>query len=595
MQIPKPSLESFFRTFAITDFSVRPDGTQVVYSTNMNGFYNLWGFDVAHPYPYLITSVNQQAMFIKHAWDSSFILSGFDQDGDENWSIARISPEGGELAWILKEDQEKFYFGGLSKDNRHLYYYTSRENPEFHNIRVLNLVTKEDRLLVEGQEGPLYFSDLSPCGTSYAYQQSLGNTMVVGYVAQGDERISLVPTTQTKYRVNLIRYWDTTKLYLITNYGSEFSYLASFDLTTREFTKEAECTGMELEYLALDREKGRILFAASRGVEDFLYSFDVETKNVTALSSPVELLRKIEVTESGDIFLLGQSAVSPLNIFHSKDLTSFSALTKHRVFGTKKEQLSQPEVFRYPSFDGTEIEALYYAPKDAISNGHTILWPHGGPQSADRKRFMPLLQYLVLEGYAVFCANYRGSSGYGESFMNLVNRDWGGGPRLDLVTGMDVLNSTGRSHEDKWFCLGGSYGGYMSLLLHGRHADRFKAFVDEFGPSCLFTTLATAPEHWKKADEELIGHCVRDKEKLIQDSPITYVDQMTKPMLVVQGAKDPRVVQKESDVIVEQLRSRGQHVEYLLLPDEGHGFSKTENAIRVYKTIVEFLNGYLEV
>ena len=133
----------------------------------------------------------------------------------------------------------------------------------------------------------------------------------------------------------------------------------------------------------------------------------------------------------------------------------------------------------------------------------------------------------------------------------------------------------------------------MTLLLHGRHPDRFRAFVDQFGPSNLFTTLETAPDHWKSQDAELIGDAVKDKDKLIEDSPMTYLENMTKPMLVVQGVNDPRVVQKESDDIVAALKGRGQDVEYILLPDEGHGYSKTSNMIKVYKAVVEFLERYI--
>lgn len=122
--------------------------------------------------------------------------------------------------------------------------------------------------------------------------------------------------------------------------------------------------------------------------------------------------------------------------------------------------------------------------------------------------------------------------------------------------------------------LGGSYGGYMSLLLHGRHADAFKAVVDIFGPSDLFSFINSVPEFWKSFMDQWVGHPERDKERLIADSPITYLDGMTKPMLVIQGANDPRVVKAESDQIVEALNKKGRPVEYIVLDDEGHGFSK---------------------
>ena len=130
----------------------------------------------------------------------------------------------------------------------------------------------------------------------------------------------------------------------------------------------------------------------------------------------------------------------------------------------------------------------------------------------------------------------------------------------------------------------------MTLLLHGRHADKFKAFVDIFGVSNLITFAESVPPHWKPMMERWLGDPVKDKERLIKDSPITYLENMTKPMLVVQGANDPRVVKAESDQIVEALRSKGRDVEYIVLPDEGHGFSKKANEIKVYTAILDFLD-----
>jgi len=138
--------------------------------------------------------------------------------------------------------------------------------------------------------------------------------------------------------------------------------------------------------------------------------------------------------------------------------------------------------------------------------------------------------------------------------------------------------------------LGGSYGGYMALLLHGRHADYFKAVIDIFGPSNLFSFIDSVPEFWKPYMNQWVGDPVKDKERLTVDSPITYLDGMIKPMAVVQGANDPRVVKQESDQIVEALRAKGRDVDYLVFEDEGHGFSKKENEIAAYKKLIEFFD-----
>lgn len=588
-----PSLEQFFATFNIVDFSVSANNDQVVFCTNIAGQYDLWAVDPAAGYPYPLTRQGQMSSFIRHIPQQEAILTGFDRDGDENWQIYTVPGRGGELHPVLQNPEEKYYYGDLTADGRYLYYHTSEGNPVFHNIGRIELASGHRETLLAGADGPLTMAAVSPSGDTYAYLQSLGNTKVLGFLRSGDSRTLITPNGQVAQRTYAVRYWDDDTLYVLTNYGQERPYLAQYQVSSGEFAKLAEVADRDLTELALDRAGQRIILKAGGGVEDHLYAYDLQTGELEQLAAPTAVMHKLAVTDDGTLYVLGRSAVSPANIYASSDGQRWTALTRHRIMGVEDDELSQPEVVRYPSFDGLEIEGLFFPPAGAQDNGHTVLIPHGGPQSADRKLFRPLVQYLCLQGYRVFCPNYRGSTGYGESFMNRVNRDWGGGPRLDIVAGMERLDRRGWTETGKWFCVGGSYGGYMTLLLHGRHPELFKAFVDQFGPSNLFTTLLTAPKHWREEDAELIGDAVKDREKLIEDSPMTYLDAMTKPMLVVQGVNDPRVVQQESDDIVAALRGRGQDVEYLLLPDEGHGYSKTSNMIKVYKAIVEFLERYL--
>jgi dipeptidyl aminopeptidase/acylaminoacyl peptidase len=236
-----------------------------------------------------------------------------------------------------------------------------------------------------------------------------------------------------------------------------------------------------------------------------------------------------------------------------------------------------------------EIEALLFQAKEENRNGYTVFWPHGGPQAAERKFYRAMFQMLLNRGYNIFCPNFRGSTGYGASFVKLVEQDWGEGPRLDNVEGIRWLFDNGISSPDKLFLVGGSYGGYMALLLHGRHPEYFRAVVDIFGVSNLFTFYNSVPEHWKPIMTRWVGDPETDRERFEKDSPITYLSTMSRPMLVIQGAKDPRVVKEESDQIVEELRNAGREIDYLVLDDEGHGFSKKENEINVYRTMLEFL------
>lgn len=201
---------------------------------------------------------------------------------------------------------------------------------------------------------------------------------------------------------------------------------------------------------------------------------------------------------------------------------------------------------------------------------------------------------MLAQGYHIFAPNFRGSTGYGAEFVKLVERDWGEGPRLDCVAGINWLFDQGITSPERLFVVGGSYGGYMTLLLAGRHPELFRAAVDIFGPSNLFTFLESVPEDWKPMMDNWLGDPVRDRERLTKDSPITYLDQMVNPMLVIQGANDPRVVKAESDQIVAALQSKGLDVEYIVLDDEGHGFSRKANEILVYRRMLEFLQKHQE-
>lgn len=593
LTFPKVSMESFFRTLNISYFDVSPSEDEVVFSTNLNGYYNLWGMKLDKKYPYQLTTVNQTISFVKYEPNGNYLLLGHDHDGDENNRIFALPVEGGETSPLLEIEGEKYYFGDISKDGKTLYYVTSVDNPNFLNIGRLSIQNGVKSVLIQGEDGPSYLYSVSPNESSFAYSKELGNTSSFGYVFRNNEHIPITPSQDVAHAVQQVEYVDHDHLLLVTNYQSEFSYIASFEINTRTFKKVVEIEGHELTELTIDKVANKIYFVAQRGVSDKLYSFDIGNQQLQIIEAPFDIIDKLVLGKKGTLFALGRSATQPANLYRTATLTEWEQLTEHRIIGVERSELMEPEVLTYSSYDGLDIEALYFAANPEQDNGHTILWPHGGPQYAVRNNFSPLFQYLSAQGYRVFAPNFRGSTGYGDSFMKLVNKDWGGGPRLDILSGMDWLDQHGKSSRDKWFCIGGSYGGYLTLLLHGRHADRFKAFVDIFGPSNLFTTIETAPEHWKAADRELIGDVVIDREKLIEDSPMTYIDDMTKPMLVIQGKNDPRVVKIESDVIVEAMEQRGQDVEYLVLEDEGHGFTKTENALKVYGKMVEFLKKYL--
>ena len=590
----KPDVEQFFQTLTVTNFTVSPDEKQLIISTNLNGHFNLWGLDLPNLFPYPLTFINQNANSLVYSQTGDFIIAGFDHDGDENTQLYALSPTGGHLLPLVENKGERHFYSDSSEDGKRIYYVTTKGNSQFLNNHVYNIETQETKLLLEGSSAPTYVTTVSPAETSFIYKRQFGNTHNLFYLHIDGESLLLTPETDEQHTVSSVNYTSETDIYFVTNYNADLSYLAKYDITTNQFSVVLQLEKEDFASVKFSKAENALYILGSYGVEDRIYRYEIATSTYTIISSPTSVIEKASIANSGNIYVLGRSATRPSNVFVSKDQgQTWEELTKFRVPGVKDEDLVEPEVITYPSFDGLEIEALFFRAKEENTNGHVILWPHGGPQSLERKWFRSMFQVLLNRGYSIFAPNFRGSSNYGLKFMKMVEGDWGHGPRLDNMEGVKWIIENGYADADKVLLLGGSYGGYMSLLLHGRHAESFKAVVDICGPSNLFSFINSVPDFWKTYMEQWVGHAERDKERLIADSPDTYLDAMTKPMLIIQGANDPRVVKAESDQIVAALKEKGREIEYIVLEDEGHGMAKKKNEILVYKEILAFFDEQL--
>lgn len=274
--------------------------------------------------------------------------------------------------------------------------------------------------------------------------------------------------------------------------------------------------------------------------------------------------------------------------------------TNERILGIPTQLLSTGEDASYISHDGLRISARLYLPApelDYTNRRPVVFYIHGGPQGQERPDFtwfsMPLIQFFTLNGIAVFVPNVRGSEGYGMDYMKRVDHDWGGQDRLDHVAAFEKLRQDPRLDMGRVGVMGRSYGGYMTLTLTGRHPELWQAACDMFGPYNLFTFMERIPETWKTYFYQALGHPEKDKEFLTERSPSTHLHHLACPLLVLQGANDPRVIERESHDVVEALRSQGKQVEYLVFDDEGHDVIKFKNKVVCYNRIVEFFAEHL--
>lgn len=589
----KPDVEQFLKTFAIGDFAVTNDESQLVFSTNLSGKYNLWAMNLPNQFPIQLTFNDQSNQHLLYDENGEFIIAGFDKDGDENTQFYALPTHGGTMKEIFFEEGTRNSYPILSKDGQKFYYTSSKKNPSYFNAYCLDLETGEEELILEGQGGMTFLYKISPNEDIFLYLKMFANTHSLAYVKKGDEHILLTPETTEQHTVSDAVFVSNELIYFLTNYDDDFTYLASFNIATNEFSKVKQLEKESFSNLVFDKENQLLYIVSEKGVRDYLYCYDLNSELWENQNIPCKVIDKIVIPHSGNIYLLGGNETKPSNIY-KRVQNEWQTVTNYAIPGVNEEELVESEVITYTSFDGLEIEALFYKPKAENDNGQLIFWPHGGPQAAERKSFRASFQFFINNGYSIFAPNFRGSTGYGLEFKKMVEGDWGYGPRLDNVAGLDWLIDNGYTEKGEILLMGGSYGGYMALLLHGRHTEYFKVVIDIFGPSDLFSFIKSVPEDWKPIMDQWVGNPEKDKEKLIEFSPITYMDNMTKPMLVVQGANDPRVVKAESDQIVKALQDLGRSVEYMVLEDEGHGFSKKENEIAVYKQILKFFEQFSE-
>ncbi|MCP9201012.1 S9 family peptidase [Gramella sp. GC03-9] len=395
---------------------------------------------------------------------------------------------------------------------------------------------------------------------------------------------------------------EETEMYYTTNQGGEFSRLMSFDLDSKT-SEVLYKTNWDVMYSNLsENDTYRVIGINEDGATKL-----VMWKNET--QQPMELpdikdgnIVSAGFSESEDLLRLTVgTSKTPNNIYvynlKTKELKKLTSTLNPEI---DPDDLVSAEVVRYKSFDGLEIPAIYYKPLNATASNKkpALVWVHGGPGGQSRVGYSALIQYLVNHGYAVLAVNNRGSSGYGASFYKMDDRNHGEKDLQDVIYGKKWLASQDYINKDQIGVIGGSYGGYMTMAAMTFAPDEFEVGVNIFGVTNWLRTLRSIPPYWESFKnalyEELGDPNTQDSIRLKKISPLFHAENVKNPIMVLQGANDPRVLQVESDEIVEAVRQNDVPVEYMVFADEGHGFIKKENEIKGYRQIRLFLDKYLK-
>jgi dipeptidyl aminopeptidase/acylaminoacyl peptidase len=596
------TIEQFMKTIRFGGADISPDEQTVLFSSNQDGVFNLYEIPFnGGGQPKQLTFSKTDAIFVIGYLTDGRILYSSDQGGNELNHIY-LRERDGAVSDLTPGEKAKFQFGGLSHDRKSFFYQSNQRNKAAFDVFEMDLTTMKPRLIFENP-GSFFPGDVSPdkryIALSKPYTSTNGDVYL--YDIQTKENKLL---TKHEGEVNNGPEGfspDSKKLLISTDEGNEFAYVKAYDLSTGQSTvldkADWDIAGDYLSY------KGRYrVLSVNNDARTELKIIDTRTNQPIKLPPmPGGDVTGVNIADSeGRMIFFVNSSNSPSTLF-SYDIKSGKVAPLVRGLNPEinADDLVSGEVVRFKSFDGMEVPALLYKPKDVKPGTKlpAILQIHGGPGGQTRLTYSPLTQYLVNSGYVVLAVNNRGSSGYGKTFFAADDRKHGDADLKDCVESKKFLTQTGYVDPVKIGIMGGSYGGYMTLAGLAFTPEEFAVGVDIFGVANWLRTLNSMPEWWGPQREAMfkeIGNPKTDSVALYNKSPLFHTERIKKPLIVIQGANDPRVLKIESDEIVANVKKNGVPVEYVTFPDEGHGFVKKENEITAYKAVKEFLDKYLK-
>jgi dipeptidyl aminopeptidase/acylaminoacyl peptidase len=599
------------------------DGKRLAYITNVTGTSQIWMIDLPNGAPKQITNYEDNIGFMRRSPSGSGIVFGKARGGDENTQFFWMANDGSNVRQLTDDPKVRHNFGEWSKDGKKIYYASNKRDRNYFDIYSMNVETGAEELLYrqDGSNSVAAVSDdnskiiVSRSGT----ELSLDNNLYLIDAKTGQE--TLLTPHQGSVQYSDVHFLpDGNSIVLGTNEGREFAGLSKMDLASKKLVPMNK-PKWDLDATAFSPD-GK-MFAHTINREGFSELYVALTASMTK-EIPVQLPAQgivggLDFSKDGR--KLAFSFVSAKNNsdiwlydLNSKTVTQ---ITKSDRAGIPQETFVAPQLIKFKSFDGREIPAWFYVPKNVTkplgaetnmyfkkeSNNPAsykrvylpvIISVHGGPEGQERPGFNPLYQYYLSRGYAVLATNVRGSTGYGKTFSHLDDVEKREDSVRDLAAAVEWLKTSGGTDAKRIAVMGGSYGGYMTMAAITLYPELFAAAVNTVGIVNWETFLKNTSGYRRRQREVEYGMLDKDIAFLRRISPIGKVDRIKTPLFVIHGKNDPRVPYTEAEQIVEVLRKRGATVEYKLFDDEGHGISKLKNRLELYPLVADFLDKYMK-
>jgi len=574
-----------------------PDGSQLAFLTNITGTAQIWRISAEGGWPDQLTFFDDRVSFVQWSPTDELLVFGKDVGGNERTQLYVMPSDGREIINLSNLPHAIHHFGGWSHDGRWIAFSSNRRNPAFFDVYIQDINSRKTRLVYQ-QDGSNFAAGWSP-NDQYLLIWRLNSSFDqdLFLLELKTQRVTHLTPHQGLVRYSNVNWAPEGKgLYLITDQGRDFMNIAYLDIASAELTY-LEDDPWDVDGLAVSKD-GRFM-AYTLNVDGYselkIKELSAGRRPLPSPPLPMGVVGRLTFSETGEklaFVFSGPRCNSDIWVWELEKERLIQVTHSSRA-GIPQESFTEPQLVRYTSFDGRKIPAFLYFPRKT-GRFPVIVHIHGGPEAQERVWFDPIFQYFLNRGYAVFAPNVRGSTGYGKAYTHLDDVELREDSVKDIAYGVEYLKTIDQVNPEKIAVMGGSYGGYMVLAALTRYPNLWTAGVDIVGIANFKTFLKNTGAYRRKWRIAEYGDPQRDSELLEKISPINHVDKIKAPLMVIQGANDPRVPQSEAEQIVQAIKQRNGVVEYLLFPDEGHGISKLPNRIKAYTAIVDFLDRYLK-
>ena len=600
------SLERLYMTRQIGDTAWSPDGKTIAFVANITGRNNLWLLPADGGWPTQLTVSDQRQSHPAWSPDGKWIAYQSDYDGDEQWDIFLVSPKTGQVVNITKTREISEEHPVWSPDGRFLAYTVKPKPSSSYEIDVFDTLMREVKHVTTNTSpdklntNPLWSKDSKFIVYTQEEAKRTNTNILVADLATAQSKLLTPHEGEQLYFANDLAP-DGRSLLVTSNASNGHQNAGILNLGTKKISWLTE-EKWEINGSNFSPDGKSVTWTANVDGNVDLYIYDLvahETRR-PPLPEGINSFGGAESSFSHDgtnllYYHNGPNAPKDAWVYHVATGKS-TELTHSLMAGIPANHFVEPFLVHYPSRDGKfTISALLYVPRNMQRNRQNaaIVYIHGGPASQTVNSFNRFIQHIVNQGYMVMAPNYRGSTGYGKDFQNANLFDMGGGDLEDVLAATDFLKATGYPDPKKLVVVGGSYGGYLTMMAVTKAPQLWAAGVPIVPFVNWFTEIENEDPVLQQSDRATMGDPEKNPDFFRERSPIFFIDQIKAPLLLLAGAHDPRCPPEETTQVVDSVKKRGGIADAKIYEDEGHGFARVENQIDAFERVSNFLKAHV--